>query len=126
MCTTLGGGGGEALLWRGRCYPTQAGTTPNLQSYYLVWGLELDQQRQLYAYDQSAVDAPSQTGGVGRCTRIIPHKFEMQMIPQRKTHAHGGGGGGRASFEQGGGRGGGGFGPKTWCTKNGLTRFSLL
>ena len=33
----------------------------------------------------------------------------------------------RASFEQGGGgRGGGGFGPKTWCTKNGLTRFSLL
>ena len=24
------------------------------------------------------------------------------------------------------GRGGGGFGPKTWCTKNGLTRFSLL
>ena len=25
-----------------------------------------------------------------------------------------------------GGRGGGGFGPKTWCTKNGLTRFSLL
>ena len=33
---------------------------------------------------------------------------------------------GRASFEQGGGRGGGGFGPKTWCTKNGLTRFSLL
>ena len=23
-------------------------------------------------------------------------------------------------------RGGGGFGPKTWCTKNGLTRFSLL
>ena len=38
-------------------------------------------------------------------------------------------GDGRASFEQGGGeggRGGGGFGPKTWCTKNGLTRFSLL
>ena len=33
---------------------------------------------------------------------------------------------GRASFEQGRGRGGGGFGPKTWCTKNGLTRFSLL
>ena len=32
----------------------------------------------------------------------------------------------RASFEQGGRRGGGGFGPKTWCTKNGLTRFSLL
>ena len=34
----------------------------------------------------------------------------------------------RASFEQGGegGRGGGGFGPKTWCTKNGLTRFSRL
>ena len=31
-----------------------------------------------------------------------------------------------ASFEQGGGEGGGGFGPKTWCTKNGLTRFSLL
>ena len=25
-----------------------------------------------------------------------------------------------------GGEGGGGFGPKTWCTKNGLTRFSLL
>ena len=37
-----------------------------------------------------------------------------------------GGGGGRASFEQGGGEGGGGFGPKTWCTKKGLTRFSLL
>ena len=35
----------------------------------------------------------------------------------------------RASFERGGGeggRGGGGFGPKTWCTKNGPTRFSLL
>ena len=32
----------------------------------------------------------------------------------------------RASFERGGGRGGGGFGPKTWCTKNGLTRFSRL
>ena len=32
----------------------------------------------------------------------------------------------RASFEQGGGEGGGGFGSKTWCTKNGLIRFSLL
>ena len=29
-------------------------------------------------------------------------------------------------LSRGGGRGGGGFGPKTWCTKNGLTRFSLL
>ena len=32
------------------------------------------------------------------------------------------GGGGGPSLEQGGG----GVGPKTWCTKNGLTRFSLL
>ena len=30
-----------------------------------------------------------------------------------------------ASFERGGGREGGVFGPKTWCTKNGRTRYSL-
>ena len=36
------------------------------------------------------------------------------------------GGGAGLLLSRGGGRGGGGFGPKTWCTKNGLTRFSLL
>ena len=69
---------------------------------------------------------------VGGRPRGIPRKGESDVMRQRLYH--------RADrrcagieppppgllLSRGEGGGGGGFGPKTWCTKNGLTRFSLL